>query len=110
MVSLRFSEGSDGFCPGFASTWDACGFDPKVLFDGFEEEFDLPALAVNFRDGLGIEIQTVGQYIHHILFPLIPHLNAAVIWSMFIGTELADFIAQDVGVSVGVASRVWMPT
>ena len=33
----------------------------EVPLDPFEEEFDLPSLRVDFRDGRGCELEVVGQ-------------------------------------------------
>jgi hypothetical protein len=37
------------------------GFDAQMLFDPFEEEFDLPAAAVELGDGQGWNGEVVGQ-------------------------------------------------
>ena len=36
-------------------------FDPQVLFDPFEEQFDLPAAAIKLGDGRGRQGEVVGQ-------------------------------------------------
>ena len=36
------------------------GFNAKVLLDPFEEEFDLPASFVDFRDHNGVDLEVVG--------------------------------------------------
>ena len=35
------------------------GFDPQVLFNGFEEQLDLPALTIDLGDGFGAEVETI---------------------------------------------------
>ena len=37
------------------------GLDPKRLFDGLEEQLDLPAVLVDGRDGGGRQLQVVGD-------------------------------------------------
>ena len=37
------------------------GFDPKVLLDPFEEELDLPAQLVEVRNGLGGQLELIGE-------------------------------------------------
>ena len=46
-------------------------FDFEVLLDPFEEQFDLPALPVDFRDGQGCEAEVAGQEL--IRFSLVIH-------------------------------------
>lgn len=36
-------------------------FDPQMLFDPFEEQFDLPSLAVQFADGQSRQLHVIGQ-------------------------------------------------
>ena len=42
-------------------------FDFEVLLEGFEEDFDLPTVLVNGRDGGGAEIEVVGEQDQRIL-------------------------------------------
>jgi len=37
------------------------GFDPEILLDPFEEQFDFPSLLVHFSDGSGFEIKGIGE-------------------------------------------------
>ena len=48
--------GLDGILAGPVKSFDA-----QVLFDPFEEKFDLPATLVELRDGQGGDIEIVGQ-------------------------------------------------
>ena len=53
------------------------GFDFQILFEGFEKHFDLPALAVNVRDGGSAKTQMVGQQNNRFLVFRVPNLDAA---------------------------------
>ena len=43
------------------------GFDTQILFDGFEKQFNLPALAVDFGNRFGSQVETVGDQFHFLL-------------------------------------------
>jgi len=37
------------------------GFDLQIAFEGLKEEFDLPALLVDFTNGAGGELKMIGE-------------------------------------------------
>ena len=49
------------------------GLDAQVLFDGLEEQLDLPALAIDLGDGFRGEVEAVGQQFHLLALLLDPH-------------------------------------
>lgn len=84
------------------------GLDLEVLLKRLEEEFDLPAVAVDFADGVGGEFLVVGQEFDSIAGSLVLHHNAAqAIWAKIPATltgKLYDLVGQDAAL---LARRDW---
>jgi hypothetical protein len=86
-------------------------FDPQVLLDPLEEQFDLPALAIQVCNQLGFEREVVGQEsdaLARIVFGHHPAQRGGVILAGIENRQDAGLIAHDVGVGfvhrVGVAA------
>jgi hypothetical protein len=74
----------------------------EVLLEGLEEQFDLPAFAVDVGDGSGAEVEMVGEQHNFALVVFVPDDNAPELVGAFVlGTgagEDDDFVGQDVAV------------
>ena len=84
------------------------GLDPKRLFDGLEEQLDLPAVLVDGRDGGGRQLQVVGDEHHGLLFFFHPNFDAAHarLGPLLLNRgEQNDFIAHNVAVGGNRALR-----
>src|SRR5215212_7498576 len=75
------------------------GIDLQVLLDGLEEQFDLPALTVDFGDGGGRQIEPIGE--EDILLALIiDELDPAkpdrfLVYFVMFGSDRDDLVAND---------------
>lgn len=80
------------------------GLDMKMLFDPFEEEFDVPTLAIEFRNGEGVVSHVVGQEsvdgsIGEVFVSDQPKF-LGIAAGGFVGSQLDDFVSQNTGVQV----------
>src|SRR5260370_29239321 len=55
-------------------------FNPQVLLEGFEKQFDLPAFSVNGGNRAGCELQLVGEQLDFTLVALIPDRHQAQVF------------------------------
>lgn len=78
------------------------GFDFEVLFQGLEEEFDLPAVLIDCGDGRGAEFEVIGEEDDLALMFLVPDHDAAQFVRALAlcadASEADDFIGDDVAV------------
>lgn len=106
MVKPLEQEHSDEGCPNlnaervFASADE--GFDFEGLLEGFEKEFNFPAVFIDVRDGGWAEFEVVGQKNDLALVFLVPYDHAAKQMRTFLGGSRSgqpdDFIGDDVAV------------
>jgi hypothetical protein len=78
------------------------GFDLEVLFEGLEEEFDLPSFFVNVGDGGGSEFEVVGEEGDLALVLFVPdHNPPQEVGTFFFGVgagEFDDLVGDDVAI------------
>ncbi len=72
------------------------------MFDGFEEELDLPSLFVDFGDGGGTQVKAIGEEFHFFFLLFDPYGDPAEFCGdllLFVeGEKLPSYVSEDVGV------------
>lgn len=83
------------------------GLDPQVLFDPFEEEFDLPAPLVDGSDGQRLETKVICQKSQALVGITVEIADSAeplgVISFAFVGAQFDNLIAPDAGRFINAA-------
>ena len=86
------------------------GFDTQMLFDPFEEQFDLPALLVQRGDQLRLECKIVGQEYDAFAILVLDDNAAQRAWTILacaIQRQLSSLVADEIG--AGSVDRMGVP-
>jgi len=92
-------QGCPDLCPDGVLGGAHEGFDLHRLLQGLEEQFDLPALLIDGRDGGGRQLEMIGDEHHGFVFLLHPNLDAAQAGfrpHVLATAQKDDLVAEDV--------------